>query len=107
MLAGSRAFREGRIEEGKRNYLSAVGINAEFAFSYWALGHDLVGAGRPAEAQPYIEKAIVHGYDWRSPGGVTTLIRVYHAVGDTAQASHYAALAARTFPGVLDSTITP
>jgi len=105
LLAGEHAFRLGELEEGRRQYERAANLNPKFAFPSWALGRELVEAGRAAEAKPWIETALRNHFDYRSPGGLTTLIRLYHAVGDTARAREYAQVAARAFPSVLDSTI--
>jgi hypothetical protein len=106
MLAGSLAFREGRIEEGQRKYLAAARLNPGLAFPYWALGRELFLAGRPLAARPYVETALAKGFAYGSPGGLTTLIRLYHALGDTARAAAYVREAARSQPSVLDSALT-
>lgn len=107
LLAGTHNFRLGNVDEGRRYYEWAARLNRDLAFPYWALGRELVQAGRPNEAKPSVEKALHLGFDYRSPGGLTTLIRVYHGVGDSVRASQYVSIARQSFPGVLDSSITP
>jgi hypothetical protein len=106
-LAGERAFRDGRVDEGTRQYLIAARLDSTLAFPWWALGRELVLAGQAREGQPYVERALAQGFDARSPGGILTLIRMYHSVGDTARAREYVRVAAATVPSVLDSTISP
>jgi hypothetical protein len=106
-LAGERAFRRGDLIEGRKQYLIAARLDSALAFPWWALGRELVLAGQAQEARPYIERAMAQGFDARSPGGVLTLIRLYHAVGDTGRAHSYVRVAEVAFPSVLDSSITP
>jgi tetratricopeptide (TPR) repeat protein len=107
LLAGAHAFRLGDVAEGRRQYERAARLNPKLAFPYWALGRDLVHAGLPVQGRPMIEEALRLGYDFRSPGALTTLIRLYHGVGDTARAREFVGIARNMFPAVLDSSITP
>lgn len=105
LLAGEFAFREGRLEDGEREYRAAESLNPALPFSYWALGRELLASGRAEAARPQIEEAIARGFDYRSAAGLTSLIRLYYALDDSVMAVHYVGIARATFPSVMDSTI--
>ena len=105
LITGEFAFREGDVAEGQHQFEAAAHLNPALPVPYWVLGSELLKAGRPREAQPFVEEALSRGFEYRSAPGLTTLIRMYHAVGDSARAAHYVAVARVVAPSVLDSTI--